>query len=83
MSGADRSSRAGRLTDRRAEDRKEMTMMATITEIREIDWDEMAGVNGGDYVDPSNPPFCPPYMWPYRYPLPPPIVLPPPSNPLA
>jgi hypothetical protein len=60
--------------------RKEMTMATTMTEIRAIDRDEMAGVDGGYYVDPSNPPFCPPY---FHYPLRPPIVPPPPIVPLA
>ena len=56
MSCADRSSRAGRLTDRRAEDRKEMTMTTT-TEIQEVDRDEMACVDGGHLPGQYVPPW--------------------------
>jgi hypothetical protein len=63
MSGADRSSRAGRSNDRRAENRKEMIMFTVMTEMREIDRDEMAGVDGGhtpgDFGTPGS------WLWTY------------------
>jgi hypothetical protein len=54
--------------------RKEMTMTTTMTEIREVDRDEIACVEGGGY-DVGPFPICPPgWPWPHNGPIPRPSV---------
>jgi hypothetical protein len=60
-----------------------MTMTTTMTEIREIDRDEMAGVDGGFPGDDHQgikvsilPRLIPPGWWPYPYPFPSPDPMP-------